>query len=150
MSNKRPAGSLFRVSEAANLALHATAALAGGDGQMARTRELAAGLRVSEAHLAKVMMTLERAGLVTGTRGPAGGYRLARPAERISLAEVYEAVEGPLAGGRCIFGIPVCNGRGCLLGGYFGRVTREAVAKLRKTKLSALAVATGGNRGKKA
>ncbi len=40
---------------------------------------------------------LRRAGLLTSRRGPEGGYRLARPAERISIAEVIRAVEGPLA-----------------------------------------------------
>ena len=103
-------------------------------------REVAAGLRVSLAHLAKVMATLERAGLVAGTRGPSGGYRLTRPASRISLAEVYEAVEGALAPGRCVFGVPVCNGKRCVLGGYFGRVSREVAAKLRRTKLSEIAL----------
>ena len=40
---------------------------------------------------------LRRAGLVTGKRGPGGGYVLARPAEEISLREVVEAVEGGIA-----------------------------------------------------
>ncbi|MQY17783.1 RrF2 family transcriptional regulator [Nocardia macrotermitis] len=40
---------------------------------------------------------LRRAGLLTSRRGPEGGYRLARPAERISIADVIRAVEGPLA-----------------------------------------------------
>ncbi len=40
---------------------------------------------------------LRRAGLVTSRRGPDGGYRLARPASEISVADVIRAVEGPLA-----------------------------------------------------
>jgi Rrf2 family protein len=40
---------------------------------------------------------LRRAGLVTSRRGPVGGYRLARPAAEISIADVIRAVEGPLA-----------------------------------------------------
>ncbi|MCM6778535.1 Rrf2 family transcriptional regulator [Nocardia sp. CDC159] len=40
---------------------------------------------------------LRRAGLVTSRRGPDGGYRLARPAAEISIADVIRAVEGPLA-----------------------------------------------------
>ncbi|MBF6328491.1 RrF2 family transcriptional regulator [Nocardia transvalensis] len=40
---------------------------------------------------------LRRAGLVTSRRGPDGGYRLARPAAAISVADVIRAVEGPLA-----------------------------------------------------
>ncbi|WP_024801135.1 Rrf2 family transcriptional regulator [Nocardia sp. BMG51109] len=40
---------------------------------------------------------LRRAGLVTSRRGPDGGYRLARPATEISVADVIRAMEGPLA-----------------------------------------------------
>jgi len=41
---------------------------------------------------------LKRANLVHGARGPGGGYRLARPAENISVASVLKALEGPLMG----------------------------------------------------
>ncbi|NNH74154.1 Rrf2 family transcriptional regulator [Nocardia uniformis] len=47
--------------------------------------------------LESVVAELRRAGLVTSRRGPEGGYRLARPATDISVAEVIRAVEGPLA-----------------------------------------------------
>ncbi|WP_280373421.1 RrF2 family transcriptional regulator [Nocardia wallacei] len=40
---------------------------------------------------------LRRAGRVTSRRGPDGGYRLARPAAEITVADVIRAVEGPLA-----------------------------------------------------
>jgi len=63
MTNKsRPNGSgPFRVSEAANLGLHALAVIAAASGPVTRTREIAARLRASAAHLAKVMMALEHA-----------------------------------------------------------------------------------------
>jgi Rrf2 family protein len=50
--------------------------------------------------LEAVLGDLRRAKLVTSRRGAAGGYRLARPADSISLADVIRAVEGPLAGVR--------------------------------------------------
>ncbi|MFM7323790.1 MAG: RrF2 family transcriptional regulator, partial [Nodosilinea sp.] len=40
----------------------------------------------------KLLIDLRRAGLVTSVRGPQGGYRLARPAEQISLGQILEAV----------------------------------------------------------
>jgi len=59
--------------------------------------------------LPSVMTLLRRAGLVDAEEGRTGGYRLARPAERISLLEVIEAIEGDtrrrtcaLRGGRCL------------------------------------------------
>jgi Rrf2 family protein len=43
------------------------------------------------------MLELKHAGIVKSTRGAAGGYALARPAEDISVADVVRAVDGPLA-----------------------------------------------------
>ena len=47
--------------------------------------------------VAKVLKPLAQAGLVDGFRGANGGYRLARDAAAISLVEIVEAMEGPLA-----------------------------------------------------
>lgn len=47
--------------------------------------------------VAKVLKPLAQAGLVQAFRGTNGGYRLARPAEDITLVEIVEAIEGPLA-----------------------------------------------------
>ncbi|MBK8914843.1 MAG: Rrf2 family transcriptional regulator [Phycisphaerales bacterium] len=52
--------------------------------------------------LMNVLKTLHRAGLVRSTRGARGGYTLDRPAVSISLAEVIEAVEGPVALVECV------------------------------------------------
>ncbi|MEG8177050.1 Rrf2 family transcriptional regulator [Nocardia terpenica] len=47
--------------------------------------------------LESVAAELRRAGLITSRRGPDGGYRLARPAGEVSVADVIRAIEGPLA-----------------------------------------------------
>lgn len=150
MINKTRSGGSgpLRVSEAANLAIHALAVMAASHDPLTRTREIAARLKASLAHLAKVMATLERAGLVAGTRGPAGGYRLARPASRVSLKEVYEAVEGPISARSCLFGEPVCEADGCVLSDYFGRLNRELARKLARLKVSDLVGEFGGENGK--
>ncbi len=44
-----------------------------------------------------ILVELRRAGLVTSQRGAEGGYRLAHPADAISIAEIIRALEGPLA-----------------------------------------------------
>jgi Rrf2 family protein len=138
----------FRVSEAANLGLHALAVIAAGPEPVARTREIATRLKASAAHLAKVMVALEHAGLVTGTRGPAGGYRLTRPARQITLRQIYEAVEGPMQARECLFGEPVCSAGGCALSDYFGRLNRDVIRTLERTRLTDLVKEFGGNNGK--
>lgn len=67
---------------------------------------LSAGELAERAHLetptvAKVLKPLAQAGLVSGFRGASGGYRLALPAQRITLKAIVEAMEGPLGMTEC-------------------------------------------------
>lgn len=54
--------------------------------------------------VAKVMGLLTRGGLLASSRGVAGGFRLARVASAISVADIIEAVEGPIALTNCQHG----------------------------------------------
>lgn len=51
---------------------------------------------IPRRYLATILNELRRAGLVSATRGAEGGYRLAKPANSITLADVIRAVDGPL------------------------------------------------------
>ncbi len=62
---------------------------------------LAAFLGVPAPYLAKQLQALSRAGLVTAKRGAAGGYRLAKPPETITLWDVTAAIEGTAPSFRC-------------------------------------------------
>ena len=50
----------------------------------------------------KLVSRLSAAGLIESARGTGGGFRLARPAAAISLADIIEAVEGPIAMTSCV------------------------------------------------
>lgn len=50
----------------------------------------------------KLVSRLSAAGLLRSVRGAGGGFRLARPAAAISLAEIVEAIEGPIAMTACV------------------------------------------------
>ena len=52
----------------------------------------------------KLVSRLSSAGLIESTRGTGGGFRLARPAAAISLADIIEAVEGPIQMTACVEG----------------------------------------------
>ena len=129
---------LLRISEAASLALHTAALLAANRKQVLSTREIAAKLQVSEAHLSKVLQRLAKIGLVESTRGPKGGFRLNGTPEQITLLEVYEAIEGPLAPTSCLLGTPICNGQRCILGPLLVQVNRQVSEYLSGTTLSEL------------
>lgn len=127
--------SIFRVSDAASLALHATAFLAARPGRPVPVKEIAAFLHASEAHLMKVLQRLAKSGLVRATRGPAGGYELAKRAEKITLKQIYEAIEGPLRTTTCLFGRPVCKGE-CILGDLLEGVDKKVSDRLAHTTIS--------------
>jgi Rrf2 family protein len=124
----------IRISDAASLGLHAMALLAAARRRMP-ARAIARALGVSQAHLAKVLGRLERAGLVRGARGPAGGFVIARPPDRIALAAVYEAIEGRLAARTCLLPRPSCRGA-CLFGGLIEALDRQVEAHLARTTLA--------------
>ncbi len=136
--------SVLRVSDAGSLALHAMVALAEAPERRASAKEIAADLNASEAHLAKVLQRLARAGLVDSVRGRGGGFRLARPANRIKLMDVYQAIEGRLPNTQCLMGKRVCKRRVCVMGGLLGTVDTWVRAYLSGTRLSDLVNRIGG------
>ncbi len=76
-------------------ALHCATTLAQLEpGATASAAQLAAHYDLPPASLAKQLQALVKAGLLMGTTGPRGGFRLARPAADISLLDIVEAVDG--------------------------------------------------------
>jgi len=69
---------------------------------------VAAETRLPPATVAKLLKALAHAGLVTATRGAAGGYRLARRASAISLAEVVAAIDGDIGLTQCSVHVAEC------------------------------------------
>ena len=127
---------VFKISEAGAIALHAAGFLAANPGRACRAAEIATSFGLSVAHLEKVMQRLAHAGLVTATRGPKGGFQLARPAREVTLKEVFETIEGRLNGSQCLLRTQACDGTACLLGGIVSRFNRETADYLSKTTLS--------------
>lgn len=85
----------MKLPESTEWVLHAVTSLAQlGPGAMASAAQLAAHHDVPGAYLAKQLQSLVRVGVLTATTGPRGGFRLARPAEQVTLLQVVEAVDG--------------------------------------------------------
>ncbi len=87
----------------ADYAVRATVHLArrAGSGR-SKAHEIAADMEIPESYLPAVMSTLVRAGLVTSTAGPDGGYELSRSPVEVSLLEVIEAIDGPIEASECV------------------------------------------------
>ncbi|WP_084040135.1 Rrf2 family transcriptional regulator [Demequina sp. NBRC 110053] len=88
----------MRISARADYAVRAATELAaaGADGHARTTEAISQAQGISRKFLEGILVDLREAGLVVGQRGAGGGYRLARDAHEISVADVVRAVDGPL------------------------------------------------------
>lgn len=76
-------------------AIHCCAVMAGlGPGEYFATKKLAEFHGVPKEYLSKALQSLASSGIVVGTLGPTGGYRLAKAAQDISILDIVEAIEG--------------------------------------------------------
>jgi Rrf2 family protein len=105
------------MSQAAKLALYALTELAVDPSVQLSATQIAAVMRTSESHMAKVLQQLVRGGLVQGVRGVGGGYRLTRPPGKITVADVVRCIEGRSAAHSCA---------NCPMASTEGRCHREA------------------------
>ena len=72
--------------------------------------DLASGTRLPSPTVSKILKQLTREGLLVSHRGVKGGYSLARAPEKISVAEMITALDGPIAFTECIDDVPgVCS-----------------------------------------
>ncbi|MGC8639607.1 MAG: RrF2 family transcriptional regulator [Isosphaeraceae bacterium] len=87
----------MKISAKAEYACLAILALARHDQAASplRIREISESHAIPERYLVQILLQLKGAGLVASTRGAAGGYRLARTPEEISVADVLVAIDGP-------------------------------------------------------
>ncbi len=89
----------MRVSAKTDYAVRAVVELAGAsDGAPVKGERLAAAQEIPLRFLENILLQLRHAGIVESRRGADGGYKLARPPEEITLADVIRAIDGPLAG----------------------------------------------------
>jgi Rrf2 family protein len=88
-----------RVSAKTDYALRAALELAAApDDKPVKGERIATAQAIPLRFLENILMQLRHAGLVESRRGADGGYRLARPAADVTLADVIRAIDGPLAG----------------------------------------------------
>ena len=92
---------MLRVTKLTDYATVVLTVLAARPDAVLSAPELADHAGLEAPTVAKVLKPLAAAGLVAGFRGANGGYRLARPAADITLVEIVEAMEGPLAMTEC-------------------------------------------------
>jgi Rrf2 family protein len=79
-----------------------------GEGPVS-TRDISQSGDISYQLTCKLMQKLNNAGLVKSSMGPNGGFVLSRTPTKINLAEIIDAIQGPLSLSRCLLGKNVCQ-----------------------------------------
>jgi Rrf2 family protein len=127
------------LTKRADYAIRTVLALARAtDGQRLSVSDVAAEQRVPERFLPHVMRDLVRAGLVDGTVGRNGGYRLAKAPTEISLLDVVEAVDGDSRRRVCILrGGPCALDGVCDVHAIFAAAQEDVLGRLRTTTVAA-------------
>jgi len=89
----------MKLTRASSYALHAVAYMASQKtDKPVASHNIAQARNIPERFLLKVLKPLVSARVLLSIKGPNGGYRLAKPAADISMADIVEAVDGPIRG----------------------------------------------------
>jgi Rrf2 family protein len=121
----------MQITRQADYALRAVLYLAQlGETKRAATNQIAEQQGIPPSFLAKIISQLSVAGLIHTSRGARGGVSLAREPEHISILEVVEAIDGPIALNECT--INKCEfGDTCILRPVWCDAREELVERLR-------------------
>ena len=131
---------MLRISRLTDYATVVLATLAQEPDRVQTATALAEGTRIALPTVSKLLKQLQRANLVTSTRGLHGGYQLARPAAQISAAAILDALEGPVALTDCAAGEGHCDIEGnCRTGRVWQRLNLAIRRSLQEVSLAQLA-----------
>lgn len=97
--------------------------------------DIARSTGLSLSYLEQLFAKLRRAGIIESVKGSDGGYHLARPAGKISLKEIVDALEGKTAVNACMTGSHSCCSGHCLTRKVWVEIQRDLEKTLNKYKL---------------
>jgi FeS assembly SUF system regulator len=114
---------VLRISKLTDYGTVLLAHLATHQASVCSAADVAGATGIAPPTVSKLLKSLARAGLVTSTRGANGGYRLARPPQQITAADVIDALEGPVSITECSSSDGDCEHEGvCSVGGAWQRI----------------------------
>lgn len=96
---------------------------------------------VPEKHLAKIFLTLVKAGILDSARGVGGGFALAKPANKVSPLDVIQAIEGPIPETGCLLLQEPCEHESvCRINSVWRKAQRAMLTVLRDATLADMVV----------
>ena len=119
-------------------AISAVLCIAAARGEPVRAGAIADATGAPRNYLSKILHALARAGVLSSERGPRGGFRLAEPANQLTLADVAEPFER-LGQRRCLLGRPTCgDANPCAAHGRWSKVANSLEDYFQTTTIARL------------
>ena len=128
--------SIAKISEATAIALHAMIYICNKGKETSSVKEIAQKFNISDNHLSKVLQRLVKAGYLISSKGPKGGFVIAKGKESTSFLEIYELIEGKLENSNCLFISAPCQGKKCIMGGLISKINTEFKNYFTNNKIS--------------
>jgi Rrf2 family protein len=134
----------MRITRKAEYAIQALTYLATAKaGELLLSRDIAHHRHIPPKYIAQIILDLSRAGLVRAVRGAQGGVQLMRPAKAITIRQVLEAIEGPMAINPCLLAEDVCffdnpSSSGCRLQHVWGQAQARMLEVLERSSIADL------------
>ena len=111
-----------------------------GENQRAATSQIAQEQHIPPSFLAKIISQLSIAGLLQTSRGARGGVTLAKTPDDITLLDVVEAIDGPIALNECVNDQAACSfGEDCPLRPIWCDAQEDLVQRLKSTNFAQFA-----------
>jgi FeS assembly SUF system regulator len=130
---------MIRISKLTDYALAIMAFLSKDPERFMQTSDIALNTHIAKPTTAKLLKRLAKQGLLESHRGTTGGYKLIKAAEDISVADIIEVIEGPLAIMDCTLGQDHCAMyKNCAINAPWAQINRVIVKSLDTIKLSDL------------
>ncbi|HEX5789617.1 MAG TPA: Rrf2 family transcriptional regulator [Luteolibacter sp.] len=142
---------MFTYSKLAQAGIAAVSYLASiaSEGRLAGSAEVAEARELSQKLIAKVLTILSRAGIVEGTPGPSGGYRLKRPPSQITLLDIVRVFDRVDELVMCPFGPHWCgSGDPCPLHHSIISLHEEVIGRLSAENFQQFAAVTAARKPK--
>jgi Rrf2 family protein len=139
----------MQITRQADYAVRAVLYLAGlGEGGRAPTGQIARKQHVPPSFLAKIVSQLSVAGVLHTSRGARGGVSLARNPSEISLLEVIEVIDGPVALNECVADPDACAYRDdCPVHEIWCEAQADLLQRLTSTNFGTLLARRGNGKG---
>ncbi len=129
----------MKIGRSTGYALIAIAYIAQNKGKNAiLSQDISRQYDIPLEYLLKILQQLVKANLLNSKRGPSGGFKLAKPAEKITVLQIIEAVDGPMANPLSLAELAPNTKIGLRVDKVFEKAVTQVKAVYSQTKLSSL------------